>query len=320
MTRPDAHFGSSLSLSSDTLAVGSFGETGTGTGINGPEDGSATRAGAVYVFSRTGTSWAQQAYIKASNTRAGAEFGSSVALSGETLAVGSSGESSSAKGVGGPQGDSTMARAGAVYVFTRSDSMWSQQAYLKASNTRTSAEFGTVALSGNTLAVGAFGEFSAATGVDPDQSDTSAPLAGAVYVFSRRGSAWSQSAYIKASNTRSVARFGKALALSGDTLAVGSEAESSVATGINGNQADTSAGGAGAVYLFARRGAAWSQQAYVKASNTNPQAVPSFGSSVAVWADTLAVAAPYEPGGASGINGNMADAGAPMSGAVYLFR
>ena len=71
-----------------------------------------------------------------------------------------------------------------MYVFTRSDSQWSQQAYVKASNTDDSDLFGTsVALSGDTLAVGASGENSKATGIDGDQSDNSLNNAGATYTF-----------------------------------------------------------------------------------------------------------------------------------------
>src|SRR5262245_54788831 len=85
----------------------------------------------------------------------------------------------------------------------------------------------------------------------------------------RDGSVWSQHSYIKASNTDSTDGFG-AVELSGDgsILAVGAGGESSGATGIDGNQADNTARGAGAVYLFARSGMTWTQQAYVKASNT----------------------------------------------------
>jgi hypothetical protein len=149
-------------------------------------------AGAVYVFTRSGTTWSQQAYVKASNTGPGDAFGSSVALSadGSALAVGAFRESSAAIGIGGDQGDDSAFFASAVYVFTRSGTTWSQQAYLKASNTGEGDEFGTsVALSadGSTLVVGAIDEFSAATGIGGNQANNSAPNAGAVYVFRTRG-------------------------------------------------------------------------------------------------------------------------------------
>jgi hypothetical protein len=83
-------------------------------------------------------------------------------------------------------------------------------------------------------------------------------------------SAWKQAAYVKASNPRAGAQFGYAVALSsnGRTLAVGSQMEESAATGVNGNQNNHSMFSAGAVYIYARTGDRWAQQAYVKASNT----------------------------------------------------
>ena len=259
-------------------------------------------------------------YLKASNTREQARFGSSISLAGDTLAVGAHGDSSKATGVDGNQADMmSQASAGAVHVFTRAGGVWSQQAYLKASNTRTGAFFGwAVALSatGDTLAVSASQETSNATGVNGNQADTSMANAGAVYVFTRAGGAWSQQAYIKASNTRP-ASFGSSLALDGDTLAVGSYVESSNATGVDGNQTDTSAIAAGAVYVFTRTGAQWSQQGYVKASNARAKAY--FGLSVALSGNTMAVGASDESSNAVGVNGNEADTSAKGAGAAYVF-
>ena len=319
-TRQGAIFGSSVALSGDTLAVASREESSGANGVGGNQaDTSATAAGAVYVFTRSDKTWSQQAYVKASNTRAVASFGSSVALSGDTLAVGSSNESSGATGIDGNQLDTSGPGAGAVYVFTRSVAAWSQQAYVKATNTRPSAQFGfSVALSGDTLAVGASGEASNATGVNGNPGDTSAPNAGAAYVFTRSGTTWSRQAYIKASTTRMDANFGYAMALVGDALAVGSYGEASNAIGINGSQADTSAPNAGAAYVFRRSGATWAQQAYVKASN--PRGSALFGSSVALSGDTLAVGSYNESSGATGINGDPANPFTAAAGAVYVLR
>ena len=86
------------------------------------------------MFVRSGTSWSQQAYLKASNTEDGDQFGYSVAVSGDTVVVGAI-EDSSATGVNGDQTDNNARSSGAAYVFVRSGTTWSQQAYLKASNT-----------------------------------------------------------------------------------------------------------------------------------------------------------------------------------------
>ncbi len=99
-------------------------------------------------------------------------------------------------------------------MFIRNGAVWSQQAYLKASNTGSDDVFGwSLALSGDTLAVGAPSEASSASGIDGNQNDDSAPFSGAVYVFTRSGVAWSQQAYVKASNTGSNDFFGWSLAL-----------------------------------------------------------------------------------------------------------
>src|SRR5512145_1841660 len=235
----------------------------------------------------------QIAYIKASNPgmfdhfgEGGAldgHIGNAVAVSGDgnTIAVGAQHESSSARGVNGNQNNDDAYNSGSVYVFTRNGEPWTQQAYVKASNAGNGDHFGNaVALSadGNTFAVGAFWESSAATGVNGNADDNSIPQAGAVYVFTRRGGTWAQQAYIKASNTGNAGtadtfgdgdQFGVSLSLSddGNTMAVGALTEDGASPGINGNQGDNSANSAGAVYVFARTADTWSQQAYVKPAN-----------------------------------------------------
>ncbi len=323
-------FGGSIALSSDgnTLAVGAPNEASDAVGIDGDQtnNNSLGTAGAVYVFTRSGSTWSQQAYVKASNTDGGDEFGIALALSddGNTLAVGARAEASNATGIDGDQTNDTVVAAGAVYVFTRSGSTWSQQAYVKASNTGNGDSFGwSLALNndGNTLAVGAIGEASNAVGIDGDQTINTAVSAGAVYVFTRSGSTWSQQAYVKASNTNANDLFGNSLALSddGNTLAVGAMFEASTTTGIDGDQTNNAAFRAGAVYVFVRSGSTWSQQAYVKASNTD--ANDNFGTSVALSSDgnTLAVGATQEASNAVGIDGDQANNAASSAGAAYVF-
>jgi len=266
-------------------------------------------------------------YFKASNTEAYDQFGPAVALSadGTTLAVGARLESSNATGVGGDQINTSARDAGAVYVFRFDGTVWIQQAYVKASNTEAYDTFGiALALSadGNTLVAGAYREDSNAIGIDGDPNDNSVLESGAVYLFRFDGTAWSQQAYVKASNTGQDDQFGISVALStdGNTLAVGARYEGSNATGINGNQSDNSAIWAGAAYLFRFDGTTWSQQVYIKASNTG--AADQFGWDVALSADgnTLAVGASFEGSNATGINGDQSDNSAIQSGAVYLFR
>ena len=96
--------------------------------------------------------------------------------------------------------------------------------------------------------VGAYGEDSAASGINGNQADNSALNSGAAYVFVRTGSTWTQQAYLKASNPGAGDFFGVSVAISGDAVVVGAFEEDSAATGVNGNQADNSALNSGAAY------------------------------------------------------------------------
>jgi FG-GAP repeat len=318
-TATNDNFGTSVALSGNTLVVGADGEDSAATGINGNQaDNSASGSGAAYVFVRSGSTWAQQAYLKASNTGSGDRFGLEVALSGDTLLVSAIAEASAATGINGNQLDNSSPLSGAAYVFVRNGSTWSQQAYLKASNTGAGDQFGfAVAISGDSLVVGSWFEDSAATGVNGNQADESASTSGAAYVFVRSGATWTQQAYLKASNTGTQDSFGEAVGISGETVVVGAQLEDSAATGPNGNQADNSASDSGAAYVFVRSGTAWTQQAYLKASNT--QSNDWFGGSVALSGDTLVLGAQQEDSSAPGVNGNQADNSMPSAGAAYVF-
>lgn len=258
---PDAEdrFGEAVSLSGDgrTLAVGSRGEDGSARAIDGVQDEGASNSGAVYVYTLSASGWSQEAYVKSSNSEANDGFGYRLALSGDgnTLAVIAPGEDSAASGIDGDQTDNSLEASGALYLFQREGTTWSQTAYLKASNPDTLNQFGSaLALSadGLTVAVGAYWEDSSAIGINGEQSDTSANTSGAAYVFTREGDAWHQQAYVKASNTQTTDQFGSALALSGDggLLAVGAFGESSSATGVGGDATNNWAEASGAVYLY----------------------------------------------------------------------
>jgi hypothetical protein len=320
-------FGFSLALSGDgaTLAVGAITEDGGTRGINGNQaDNSAASAGAVYVFTRTGRAWAQQAYVKSANIDAGDLFGYAVALSrdGSVLAVGAFDEDGSTRQVNGPN-DNRAAGSGAAYVFTRAGSMWSQQAYLKPANGEAQDSFGVdVALSddGSTLLVGSLDEDCAATGVNPPGCDTDWRddlSMGAAYVFVRSGTTWSQQAFLKASNTGPNDWFGSRIALSGDgNLAViGASLEDGSAKGIDG-KSDDAANEAGAVYLFERSGTTWRQQHYIKGANT--EAYDEFGGSVSLdrAGRLLVVGAPAEDSASAA---KPADNAVDAAGAVYVF-
>ena len=103
---------------------------------------------------------------------------------------------------------------------------------------------------------------------------------------------------MKASNTGEEDLFGRSIGVSGDTLIVGAQGESSNATGVNGNQNNDSAIGSGAAYIYVRNGTNWTQQAYLKASDSLSGI--AFGTAVAIDGDTVVVGAPLASQGGSG--------------------
>jgi hypothetical protein len=232
-----------VSISGDTIVVGAEQEDSSATGVNGENNNNALQAGAAYVFVRDGTSWSQQAYLKASNTQAGDQFGWSVSISEDTIVVGAPYEDSKFRT---DQNNHDAPGAGAAYVFVRNGNSWRQQDYLKASNPDSGDLFGcSVSISGNTIVVGAEREDSMATGVNHWDTGNSATDSGAAYVFVRNGITWTQQAYIKPSDTIVRLYFGNPLCISGDTFVVGAqEYENS-----------------GAAYVFVRNDTTWSQQA-----------------------------------------------------------
>ena len=319
------NFGTAVAISADgnTLAVAATGEDSNATGIGGDQNNdSAAYSGAVYLFLRSSGVWTRQAYVKASNSQAGDGFGSGLALSGDgnTLAVTAQWEDSNAPAINGNQLDNSATDSGAAYVFTRSDALWVQQAYVKAASPAMLDEFGSsVALNGNgsVLAVGAY------------KDDDTAVDSGAVYIYQRTADVWSQARYIKAPNAQAGDGFGSAVALSrdGEILAVGARGEDSSAIGVAGNQADNSSPNSGAVYLFS---AIPADSQYVKATSTRYKDAfgthlgDLFGSYGAVSlsgdGNTLAVGAQYENGSAAGINhGKTTNGYLDKSGAVYLY-
>jgi hypothetical protein len=306
---PMDNFGYSVALSADgsVLAIGANLEDGNG--VNGPTNNSAINAGAVYVYTRTGDNWAPQpAYIKASNAEAGDQFGLAIALSGDgnTLAVGAFKEDSN--GLNKANG---LMDSGAVYVYTRVNNTWTEQAYVKASNPGLGDGFGhNLALSGDgdTLAVGAW---------YGDANDS-----GAAYVFRRANNVWTQQAYLKAPSPGTGDRFGQGVALSedGDTLAVGAPFEDSDAVGVGGTPNDIAQDfDSGAVYVYVYSTGVWKHQAYIKASNTGKG--DNFGLTAVLSGDgdTLAVGASLEDSGAKGIGGDATSETSTDAGAVYVY-
>ncbi len=332
-------FGEVLSINGDTLAVATFWEDNTATTItNGSGtitfEGNVASTGAVYVYKRTGTTWAQEAYIKGSSIGTYDFFGNSVSVNGDTLAVGAYQEDSSAttitNGSGAIIDDNALSSSGAVYVYKRTGSTWAQEAYIKGSGLSSFDYFGnSVSLSTDTLAVGVPLEDSGATTITNGSSAISdsggANGSGAVYVYKRGGTAWNQEAYIKPSGGKSSDQFGTSVSLQSDTLAVGVPLEDADHTyiyhgtaisGLSYNSASS-----GAVYVFKRTGSTWAQEAYIKGNGL--EAGDLFGQSVSLSVDTLAVGLAEDSSTTTIFNqstlGSLNNS-ALLSGAVYIYK
>ena len=246
-------FGCSVDLSTSFLVVGATGEGSSTTGVNGDQtNDDYASAGAAYVFARSGSSWIQEAYLKASNSFPDYQFGGSVSVSAATVVVGSQWEQSLSQGINGSQAHAITSPVGAAYVFAKSGTVWNQEAYLKASNAAGSYLFGgDLVIAGDVLVVGSSNDSSCSRGIDPDQSIcTGGTFSGSTYVFRRNGTMWSQDSYLKASNAAAFDGFGVSLGYSAGTLVVGAPQEDSDATGVGGDSLNDLARGAGAAYVF----------------------------------------------------------------------
>ncbi|HTE05082.1 MAG TPA: hypothetical protein VK824_02720, partial [Planctomycetota bacterium] len=201
----------------------------------------------------------QQAKIKASDASSKDSFGSSIAVWGDTAVVGAEHHDLS---IESPLDE------GAAYVFVRSDTAWTQQAQLVASDAAAADAFGhAVAVWGDTVAVGAWRDDH---GGDAD--------AGSVHVFVRNGTVWSEQAKLTAIDASMGDQFGRAVAMAGDTLVVGAPGDDPHGTT-----------DAGSVHVFVRNGTAWKQQVRLAASDG--AADDAFGCSVAVCDDTVVIGA-----------------------------
>jgi hypothetical protein len=235
------NFGSSAAIDGDTAVFGAFLE---GTG------------GSAYVFTRSGTTWTQQAKLTGSTVVSGDEFGYSVAISGDTIVVGARAESSTDDAYNGD-----------AYVFTRSGTTWSQQAKFSDTLSSGNSHFGySVDIDGNTIVVGA-----------PMDSPGTSDHRGRCHIYTRSGTSWSLQQSLASSTGDDYAYFGADVAIDGDTVVVGSSVEDS-----SGNN------NCGAAYIFTRSGTSWSQQErFAPTTATNAY----FGNAVDISGDTAIIGA-----------------------------
>ena len=272
-------FGGSVAVDGDTMVVGATYNRDKGFG-----------SGSAYIYTRNvagslTAGWTQRAKLLTSDGAASDYFGVSVAISGDTVAVGAYGD--------GDKGSSS----GSAYIYTRNvagslTAGWTQRAKLLASDGAARDNFGwSVAISGDTVAVGAYG--------DDDKGSSS----GSAYIYTRNVASsltagWTQRAKLLASDGAAGGYFGRSVAISGDTVAVGHE---------NDDDKGTNSGSA---YIYTRDDAgsltaSWTQRAKLLASDG--AAGDYFGASVAISFDTVAVAAYSD------------DDNGPGSGSAYMF-
>jgi hypothetical protein len=293
-------FGASVAVSGSFAVVGA------------PEDDDAgSSSGAAYVFSYDGPSWTQQQKLTASDAEGGDDYGFAVAISGDTIVVGS------------PRDDTIAgSRAGSAYVYTFDGNTWGSEARLFASDAGADDRFGySVAIDGGTILVGAIqwdGTLSNAgsgyvfvgsglvwseqdqltaglpSGTNP-QMGHSASLdgdvavlgawqdapggmfsVGAAHVFRRSGIIWSEEQKLTASDAADFRWFGQSVSVSGNVVAVGAY----------GDRADDLSESGGA-YFFIWDGLSWDELNNVNAAD--PEAGDRFGWSIAVDGDNAII-------------------------------
>lgn len=305
-------FGISVAVDGDTAMLGANLDFVNG-GFN---------AGSAYVFRHNGSEWVQLEKLIASDSEQFDQFGISVAISGD-LAV-----------VGAYLSDDGGRSTGSAYVFRDNGSNWLEEGKLNASDPEAGDQFGySVAVSGNTIMVGAIG----------DASD-----AGAVYVFryDEMGMVWLEESILIASDAAADDEFGFSVAVDADTAVVGARLDDApmsdsgsayvfhdngsawlehtkltaldaasgdqfgYSVGVSGNTAvvgahldDNPGLNPGSAYVFRNQGAGWFQQA--KLGPSNPSAGNRFGIAVGVDGDTVVI-------GADDISG--------VFGSAYVFR
>jgi len=254
-------FGFSIAIDGDSLAVGAP----TADGPGGPD------SGAVYVFRKQEGRWVQEAKLTAGDGAPGAQLGFSLALRNGTLAAGAATD--------GARGS----LSGAVYVFERAGTTWTQRAKLTGTRTRAFDELGAaVALDGGVLVAGA-----------PFEDRGPGGNQGGVHLFEQRGGTWTETGTLTPSGAASGDELGFAVSIQGDTVAAGARRAD-----VNGKV------DAGWVTVFRRDGGVWSESARLTAG-ASAQAGELFGGAVSLSGARLLV-------GASQADGS--------HGATYLFE
>lgn len=217
----ESTFGSSVALGSDYLAVGAKNEN---------RSASVLQAGAVYMYSYSGTSFTFQAKLEADTPIQNGFFGGSLHSDGNRVIIGC-------------QGDN---RTGAAYVYRKDGSSWVKEARLTGNDSAADDLFGTsVFIDGDYAIAGAIW--------DDDNGNES----GSAYIFQRNGTSWSQQAKLLATDGDDADNFGTGSALLGDWAVV------SAPTDEQGGPFS------GSAYLFRRSGNNWVADSKVASTDPN---------------------------------------------------
>jgi hypothetical protein len=235
------HFGYSVSIDGDYAIVGADGGDG----------------GSAYVFKRGGSSWVQEAKLRALDGAWGERFGYSVSIDGDYVIVGASWD------------DDNGGESGSAYIFTRSGTVWTEQAKLLASDGAADDMFGcSVSIDGDYVIIGAYWD------------DDIGSKSGSAYIFTRSGTVWTEQAKLLASDGAAGDRFGGSVSIDGDYAIIGASSD-------NDNGDDS-----GSAYVFTRSGTVWTEQAKLLASDG--AAGDAFGCSVSIDGDSVIVGASFD--------------------------
>jgi len=236
-------FGSSVSISGDLAVVGAR-----------YDDDGGDYSGSAYIYRRTGSSWAEETKLIASDPAVNAYYGCSVAVSGDVVVIGA---------YKAPEADT---RRGGAYVYRFNGSSWVEEAKLTASDAAGLDYFGrSVAISGNVIVIGA------------PQDDDAGPESGSAYVFRYNGSGWVEEAKLTAFDGWTGDYFGYSVSVSADTAVIGAY------------QDNEGASDAGSAYVFRYNGSSWVKEAQLTASDA--AGGDFFGYSVSISGDVAVVGA-----------------------------
>jgi len=254
-------FGVPMSMSGNTVVIGH------------PHDShDASWSGSAYVFVKDGSGWVQQQKLLPTTPKNDQVFGLSVSIDGDTIVVGCPGE-----------GDATMPFAGAAYVFVRDGSNWVLQQKLLSQSRLAGGFGGAVAISGNSIVVTASG----------DGDDNFLPGTASVFTRDQNG-VWSFQQKVRASDQIRDQMYGGSVAISGDTVLVGSE-----------YLAPNHGASIGAVYVYERVGTVWTERN--KLTSSTWRGGYEFGRYLAIDGNIAVIGAYHEEHGSN------------TRGSVYVF-